>query len=70
VESLVVPDDLLRALRRHAGADANFAAFPKSARRAILEWIAAAKRPETRNRRVAETARLAGRNLRANQWRP
>ena len=28
-----------------------------------------AKRPETRARRVEETARLAGENIRANQWR-
>ncbi len=28
-----------------------------------------AKRPETRAKRVEETARLAGENVRANQWR-
>jgi len=36
----------------------------------ILEWIAQAKKPETRAKRVEETARLAGQNIRANQWRP
>ncbi|MFY8154206.1 MAG: YdeI/OmpD-associated family protein, partial [Hyphomicrobiales bacterium] len=43
--------------------------FPPSTRRGILEWIVQAKRPETRAVRVAETARLAGLNQRANQWR-
>jgi len=34
----------------------------------ILQWIASAKRPETRSKRVAETAELASRGLKANQW--
>mgnify|MGYP006154658151 CR=1 FL=1 len=51
-------------------ARANFDAFPRSARRGILEWITQAKKPETRAKRVEETARLAQENVRANQWRP
>jgi hypothetical protein len=35
----------------------------------ILEWIVTAKRPQTRAKRVQETARLAAQNVRANQWR-
>ena len=70
VEDLVVPPDLEDALRRHPGAAAHFAAFPRSARRGILEWIANAKQAATRARRVEETARLAAVNQRANQWRP
>ncbi len=35
----------------------------------ILEWIATAKKPETRAKRIAETARLAAQNVRVNQWR-
>jgi uncharacterized protein YdeI (YjbR/CyaY-like superfamily) len=68
--ALTMPPDLARAFRAHANAKANFDAFPPSTRRAILEWINAAKRPETRAKRVEETARLAERNERANQWRP
>jgi len=64
---LEVPADLAEAMKAHAGARANFDAFPKSARRAILEWVALARRPETRARRVEETARLAGLDVRANQ---
>lgn len=68
VERLEVPRDLAGALRRQPPARANWDTFPRSTRRAILEWILNARRPETRARRVEETARLAARNLRANQW--
>jgi uncharacterized protein YdeI (YjbR/CyaY-like superfamily) len=70
VEALEVPADLAAALASLDGAAANFDAFPRSARRGILEWIAQAKKPETRAKRVEETARLAARNERANQWKP
>ncbi|MBL8953085.1 MAG: YdeI/OmpD-associated family protein, partial [Myxococcaceae bacterium] len=68
VERLEVPADLARALAAHDGAQGHFDAFPRSAKRGILEWIAQAKKPLTRSGRIAETARLAARNLRANQW--
>lgn len=70
VDALEAPEDLLASLRVHTDAERNWDAFPKSVRRGILEWIIQAKRPETRARRIAETARLAARNERANQWRP
>ena len=69
VEALVIPDDLAAALRRHSGARAHFDAFPRSSKRLILEWITTAKRPQTRAKRVEETARLAAKNERANHWR-
>lgn len=69
VETLTPPDDLARALNASPPAAEHFAAFPPSIRRGILEWITQAKRPETRARRIAETARLAARNERANQYR-
>jgi len=70
VDALAEPDDLVAALDAVPGARANFAAFPPSARRGILEWITQAKADATRRKRIEETARLAGENLRANQWRP
>lgn len=70
VEDLTIPEDLLKALQEYPDALTNFEAFPKSARRGILEWIAQAKRADTRQKRVNETARLAQDNIRANQWRP
>jgi uncharacterized protein YdeI (YjbR/CyaY-like superfamily) len=69
VELLEIPADLEAALTTYESAAENFAAFPRSAKRGILEWILNAKRPETRAKRVAETALLADSNQRANQWR-
>ena len=70
VERLEEPAELARALDADADARRHWDAFPRSAKRGILEWISNAKKPETRARRVAETARLAARDERANQWRP
>jgi uncharacterized protein YdeI (YjbR/CyaY-like superfamily) len=66
VETLVPPADLAAALAADPRADACFAAFPRSSRRAILEWIAAARRPETRATRIAETVARAAENRKAN----
>lgn len=69
VEDLVIDTDLAAALASYSLAAQNFAAFPRSAKRGILEWIAQAKRAETRAARIVETASLAQDNLRANQWK-
>lgn len=56
VEAGIIPDDLAEALAAHPGSSEAFAAFPRSTRRATLAWIKTAKRPETRAKRIAETA--------------
>jgi uncharacterized protein YdeI (YjbR/CyaY-like superfamily) len=66
VDGLVAPPDLAAALAAMPGAANHFATFPPSSRRGILEWIALARTPATRARRIAETARLAAVNLKAN----
>lgn len=66
VETLEIPPDLKAALETAPPALAVFEAFSPSSRRGILEWIAAAKRPDTRRKRVEETARLAVLGKRAN----
>ena len=48
-----VPADLRAALAKHRRAKATFDAFAPSHRREYVEWIAGAKRPETRARRLA-----------------
>ena len=63
VEDLVVPDDLAAALAR-AGAREHWEALPPGARKAALGWIATAKRPATRESRVAETAERTARGER------
>jgi uncharacterized protein YdeI (YjbR/CyaY-like superfamily) len=70
VDALEVPHDLARALKRYARAASYFDAFPPSVKRGILEWIGNASTAPTRRKRIDETARLAARNERANQWRP
>ncbi|CAN1210280.1 Bacteriocin-protection protein [Tumidithrix helvetica PCC 7403] len=69
VEALEIPSDLGEALGSYPNAQLNFDAFPRSVKRGILEWIAIAKKPETRAKRIEETAKLAAENIRANQWR-
>lgn len=68
VDALKEPDDLLQALNILPPALINWKAFPKSARRGILEWILNAKTEATRRKRIDETARLARENVRANQF--
>jgi uncharacterized protein YdeI (YjbR/CyaY-like superfamily) len=68
VEALEIPPDLQAELERYENASAFFEAFPRSVKRGILEWVLNAKRPETRRKRIEETARLANENRRANQW--
>ena len=69
VENLVVPPDLEHEFAKYTHARSNFEAFPRSVKRSILEWIYNAKRPATRLKRVQETATLAEKNERANQYR-
>ncbi len=69
-ENLVVPEDLDAAFGAHPGSREQWDAFPPSARKAILGWIALAKTAATRERRVVRTAEAAAVGERANQWRP
>jgi uncharacterized protein YdeI (YjbR/CyaY-like superfamily) len=69
VETLAEPDDLRAALDADTAARTEWDAFPRSAKRAILEWINAAKRSETRAARIAETVSEAHVGRRAHQWR-
>jgi uncharacterized protein YdeI (YjbR/CyaY-like superfamily) len=69
VEALEIPPDLAKALSKNKPAKGYFEAFPRSVKRAILEWILNAKKPETRAKRIEETVTLAEKNIRANQWR-
>ncbi|NEA37367.1 YdeI/OmpD-associated family protein [Streptomyces sp. SID13031] len=62
----VIPADLQSELDHNEKAATHFAAFPPSSKRRILEWIALAKRPETRARRITQTVTLATQNQRAN----
>jgi uncharacterized protein YdeI (YjbR/CyaY-like superfamily) len=49
-----VPEELTAALKKNKAAATAFAAFSASCKREYSEWIASAKRAETRERRVAQ----------------
>jgi uncharacterized protein YdeI (YjbR/CyaY-like superfamily) len=65
-QTSAIPDDLQELLDRNEAARHNFQTFPPSSKRLILEWIATAKRPDTRRRRINQTVDLAAVNIRAN----
>ena len=53
VEALTEPDDLRGPLDADPAARTYWDGMPRSAKRAALEWIVLAKRPETRSNRIA-----------------
>lgn len=69
VDNSIVPDDLQKLLNKNKAALKNFEAFPKSSKKIILEWIANAKKPETRQKRIEETVEKAAVNIKANHYR-
>jgi uncharacterized protein YdeI (YjbR/CyaY-like superfamily) len=69
VQNSVIPNDLQQRLNKNKTALKNFLAFPPSSKRIILEWILNAKKDETRQKRIAETVRLAAEGIKANHYR-
>jgi uncharacterized protein YdeI (YjbR/CyaY-like superfamily) len=67
IDNVVMPPDLLERLSTNAEARHNFEAFSVSAKKMILFWIASAKREVTRQKRIAETVRLAAQNIKSAQ---
>jgi uncharacterized protein YdeI (YjbR/CyaY-like superfamily) len=59
IQAIETPADLMAALDELPDARQSFDRFPPSIRRDILEWIEQAARPETRARRIANTAASA-----------
>lgn len=66
VEDLILPNKLIELFNKNKVALTNFNNFSKSSKRGILEWVYAAKREETLEKRISEVVRLAEQNLRAN----
>jgi uncharacterized protein YdeI (YjbR/CyaY-like superfamily) len=69
VEELREPPALRAALDRNTAAARHWADFPRSTKRAILEWIGNAKTDATSQRRIQQTVTDAAQGRRANQWR-
>ena len=66
--ALETPPDLLEALAANEAARATFDDFPPSARRDYLDWLADAKRPETRAKRLAQAVEWMAEGKRRN-WK-
>jgi uncharacterized protein YdeI (YjbR/CyaY-like superfamily) len=54
VEELIIPNDLLAEFETKPVGKDYFFSLSKSIRKAILQWLVLAKRPETRRKRLAE----------------
>ena len=58
-DSLAVPPDLRKALNANKAARESFGRMPSGKKRQLLGWIHDAKRPETRQRRIAQVVEVA-----------
>ncbi|HEV8690549.1 MAG TPA: YdeI/OmpD-associated family protein [Ideonella sp.] len=63
-----VPDDLRQALARNAAAAKTFEAFSITQRREYIDWLAEAKREETREKRLAQALEWLAEGKRRN-WK-
>jgi len=63
VEALAVPSDLELAFQTNKTAFDNFATFSKTYKKSYLYWLNQAKKPETRQIRIAEIISLCERNV-------
>lgn len=63
VEELKIPKDLAKEFKNKKGSQDFFLGLSRSVKKAILQWLVLAKRPETRQKRITEIAELAGQNL-------
>ncbi|AUS99095.1 hypothetical protein CLI64_01030 [Nostoc sp. CENA543] len=62
IEELIIPEDLQQALAVNEVANNYFVGFNNSTKKNILFWIASAKRPETRKKRIEQTVNSAAQN--------
>jgi uncharacterized protein YdeI (YjbR/CyaY-like superfamily) len=68
VDALVVPPDLAQSLQASPLADSYFTSLSRTDRRNLLQWLVLARRPETRQRRLAEIVTLAAQQQKPAQF--
>lgn len=68
VEELNIPADLAKEFESKAGSKEYFLSLSRSVRKAILQWLVLAKRPETRKKRIIEIVVLAAQKLKPKQF--
>jgi uncharacterized protein YdeI (YjbR/CyaY-like superfamily) len=69
VEALLLPADLAQALQHNPPAQAYFSSLSKSTKRNMLQWLALAKQPATRQRRLLEIVEMAAQQLKPKPFR-
>ena len=69
VEELRIPKDLAIEFKKRKGSHQFYSSLSKSVKKAILQWLVLAKRPETRQKRIIEIAELAQQNLKPKHIR-
>lgn len=68
VEELKIPDDLELAFQKQKSGRDFFLSLSKSTRKAMLQWLVLAKRPETREARINDIVALASQNKKPKQF--
>lgn len=68
VEEMVIPKDLEKEFKKYKGSKTFFLGLSKSIKKMMLHWIMAAKKPETRQKRITEIAEHASRNVKPKQF--
>jgi uncharacterized protein YdeI (YjbR/CyaY-like superfamily) len=66
--ALKAPAEFTTALRKNKNTASRFAAFSPSCKREYIEWIADAKRPETRDKRITSAIELIAKGKQRN-WK-
>lgn len=68
VEELIIPKDLDKEFKTRVGSKDFFKSLSKSVRKNMLQWVALAKRPETRQKRLTEIAELTAQKQKPKQF--
>ena len=63
--TMLMPDDLIDALRNNTVAYNNFINFPPSSRKLYILWLNSAKRAATRMERIAKIIERSAKNIKA-----
>lgn len=69
VEELIVPEDLDAGLKNNVVAREFFEGLSKSSKKMMLQWLVLARRPETRQKRIAEILECAAQKLKPKHLR-
>jgi uncharacterized protein YdeI (YjbR/CyaY-like superfamily) len=68
VEELIIPNDLEKEFKTKNGSKTFFLSLSKSVRKAMLQWLVLAVRPETRQKRITELVELAAQQKKPKQF--